>query len=251
MATKTTLTLEQQELADTVDEHIVNLGKLRERLKNYSLGSCFIRQYKNFSLATNKQELMTEKSNLGFPVKYKVVYVSPQGVPYLRRLTANGHPMGDAFLPPEALVLRELSYVARGEKSARGREPTEVFTPDPDQLDAILLQQEFDPTEKQREKTKLFNEVKKHNKGITVPTGYDQYHAIANFFKSKQPGDKFWTSPDKQFVIQSVSKTPKEYIVRCTDHNQKTVTFRFKDFVYKRLYSAQPRSFARETSDGL
>jgi hypothetical protein len=183
---------------------------------------------------------------MGFPVKYKVVFVSEVGIPYLRKLTAAGNPTGEVHIPPEAEAIYALKRTVSNPVNAYGV-LKQRFTPDPDQLDSILLQTEFDPMEQHAEKSKLFNDINKHNKNAQVPTDYTSFNKIGDFFKSKQPGDKFWTSPEKQFVVQSVVKQGKEWRITATDMNQKTVTFNFSYFMHKRLYKEQPRSFSKES----
>lgn len=119
--------------------------------------------------------------------------------------------------------------------------------PDPEQLDSILLQQEFDPMAQHAEKSKLFNDINRHNKAVQIPTGYNCYQKILDYFKTRNPGDKFWTSPEKQYVIQSVIKQGKQWTITTTDMNQATVEFCVANFLHKRLYSDQPRSFAKES----
>mgnify|MGYP006921345761 CR=1 FL=1 len=237
------LTNEQFEKVEELDSVIEGVQNLKEKLAHYQLNSVYLFERIDYF---NPKNTWVEKTHTGFPTKYKVVYISKTGVPYLRRISVAGNPVGNAFIPPEALAIQALTNVTKNETLLSGNSIVARFIPDPEQLDAILLQEEFDPMEQHRKKSQLFNEINKHNKSISVRTGSD-YNSIATFFKNLQPGDKFWTSVEKQFVIQSIVKVNREYVITCTDHNQATVEFRFKDFMYKRLYSAQPRSFRKET----
>lgn len=235
------LTTEQLKKAKELDKIIEGLSKLKEKLGHYQLNGVYIFEH----TYANYPSVVT-KTSMGFPKKFKVVYISESGIPFLRALSVAGNPVGDAMIPPEAVSVQALFAVNEKEQKLNNQPVHGRFLPDPEQLDSILLQHEFDPMEAHREKSKLFNEINKHNKSVAVDTG-NNYTSIANFFKSKKTGDKFWTSPDKQYVIQSVVKVNREYIITCTDINQATVEYRFSDFFYKRLYSERPRSFHKET----
>jgi hypothetical protein len=211
---------------------------LKDGLAGYKLNDVYVLEEWN---EYDPKIIFVQKTYMDLPVKYKVVYISPQGVPHLRQITIAGKPTGDVIFPPEIAILRLMRMMRLNDKICFR------FAPDPEQLDAILLEQEFDPMEQQRTKSKLFNEINKHNKRVQIPTDYCHYDEISKFFKTRKSGDKFWTSPDKQFVIQSVTKIGKEWIIDATNMNQTTLTFDFRFFWNKRLYKEQPRSFVKES----
>lgn len=239
------LTTEQQDKLDELDSIIEGLRDLKNKLGQYKLDQVYILERLD---PFNPKASYVDKTYTGFPVKYKVVYISKTGIPVLRRISIAGNPTGDCIIPPEALALQALNSVTKNETLLNGTPSLARLVSDPEQLDSILLQEDFDPVEQHRKKSQLFNEINKHNKSIAVRTS-NNYNNIANFFKSKKPGDKFWTSIDKQFVIQSVTKVNREYVISCIDNNSQIVNFAFKDFMYSRLYSAQPRSFKKESGN--
>lgn len=244
---KESLTPEQLKEAKQLDKTIRSLSEIREDLKQYKLDDIYILE--NWD-ATNPKAVWFEKTHMGFPVKYRVVFISDTGIPYLRKLTAAGNPTGEALVPPEATAihaLRRQHSTMLNITAMNNALFSQRFAPDPEQLDAILLQQEFDPMAQHAEKSKLFNDINRHNKNVQVPTDYNNYQKIADFFKTRKAGDKFWTSPDKQFVVQSVIKQGKQWIITTTDMNQATATFNISSFLHKRLYKEQPRSFAKES----
>jgi hypothetical protein len=111
------------------------------------------------------------------------------------------------------------------------------------------LQTEFNPTADHKDKLKMFTDINKHNKRVAIKTSHPSgYQNISNFFKSKQPGDKFWTGVDNIFVIQSVQKVGREWVIKTTDKNQQTQEFNMSSFLWRRLYKEQPRSFKRESN---
>ncbi len=244
---KESLTHSQLLAAKELDKTLKSLTSIRDQLSHYKLGDIFILEEWYIH---NPKIFWVNKTHMGFPTKYKVVFISSEGIPYLRKITTTGNPTGNCLLPPEAKVLRCLEKFVEGDNTnsiSFANSVYQRFVPDPEQLDSILLQQEFDPMAQHRDKSKLYNEINKHNKKALVPTSLLHPQSVANFFKSRQPGDRFWTSPNKQYVIQSVTKVWKEYEITCTDMNSVTVTFNFRDFYNKRLYKEQPRSFCQES----
>lgn len=243
---KENLTAAQLQEAKQLDKIIKQLANIKETFSQYKLDDFYILE--EFDKRDPKN-VHVEKTHMGFPVKFKVVYISPEGVPHLRKLTVAGNPTGEAVLPPEAAQLNFLRRLGQVNSNSMVDDViVQRFVPDPEHMDAIILQNEFDPMELHREKSKLFNDINRHNKRVAVPTGYNAFNKIGDFFKSKQPGDKFWTAPGKQFVIQSVIKQGREWEITCTDMNQATVTFNFSHFQHKRLYREEPRSFRQEAA---
>ncbi len=239
---KETLTPAQMIAANNLDKTIKNLSNIGEILKQYKLGDIFIlEEWDHY----NPKNVVVQETTLGFPKKFQVVYISAVGIPYLRQLTAKGNPTGETLVPPESAALNTLKNFYN---PALGNNINWRFTPDPEQMDAILLQTEFDPMAQQKEKSKLYNEINKHNKNVAIPTGWNDFNKIADFFKNLNPGDKFWTAPDKQYVIQSITKPGREYEIKCTDQNQKEVVFNISHFQFRRLYKEQPRSFSKEAA---
>jgi hypothetical protein len=174
-----------------------------------------------------------EKGAMNEPNKYKVVYVSPEGIPFLQQLTVGNKPAGEWILPPEADFLRHvypISYRADW-----------CFEPDPAQLDAIMLQQEYDPMKEHGDKLQLLTEINKHNKLAAVSTTYT--NDILKFFKTLRPGDKFWTGVDKQYVIRSPIVNNKRFVTVINPDQQEDTLNIYK---FRRLYRKRPRSFSRE-----
>lgn len=245
MTTTSELSPTQLKEAKTLDDAIRALLNFKESLKDFRLGDVYVLEIHS---EFDKNDVSIYKNSMGVPVKYKVVYISEEGVPHLRKLNARGKTIGDIYLPYKAYELA--TRVGAGPLYSYAYvDPYMKFVPDPDQLDAILLQQEFNPTAAQSEKQKLFSEINKHNKKITIHTGWSSgLPNISNYFKSLKPGDKFWMGFDKVFVFQSLTKTKKEWQITAVDNMQKTHTFNFSYFQNKRLYREAPRSFTKEAA---
>jgi hypothetical protein len=237
---KETLTAEQLRQAKDLDKTLKSLTNIKDALKNYKVGDIYIIE----EWWDDPKNTSVVETTMGFPKKYMVCHISSEGIPYLRQITGKGNPTGDTFLPPEAEAINVLRQYGHN-----GRLDNWRFTPDPEQMDSILLQTEFDPMEQHREKSKLYNQINKHNKSIAVQSSWTNgWKEVAAFFKARVAGDKFWTSPEKQYVIQSVAKVGKQYVITATDMNNATVTFGFSNFHGKRLYKEQPRSFKKEST---
>jgi hypothetical protein len=241
---KDDLTSEQRTEADHVDNIIEQLSNLKDLFKDYKLGDFYILE--KFD-PLNPKTKWVENTHTGSPVKYKVVYITKSGIPYFRQITRTGNTTGPALTPRE-LNISALAMVGRSFNPINHGALSQRFVQDPDQLNAILLQEEFDPMAEHAEKSRLFNEINKHNKEAMIPTGWSNLEDIKKFFKSLNPGDKFWTSPEKQYIIQSVVKQGREYVITATDINKATKTFGFSHFQHKRLYKAQPRSYKKEST---
>lgn len=237
---KESLSQTQLNEAKALDKALRRLANIKDELKDYRLGDVFVLK----EHIGDTDSGIVHETHMGFPTKFRVVYISPEGIPYLRKLTSSGNPTGESYIPPEAIAVNALRRLGR---LGPLNNVNHRFMPDPEQLDCILLQQEFDPMAQHRDKSKLFNKINKHNKNIQIPTDHQSYNKIADFFKSRQSGDKFWTSPDKQYVVQSVVKQGKQWLITATDVNQATVTFNISSFLCKRLYKEQPRSFTKES----
>jgi hypothetical protein len=237
---KVSLEPEQLRAAKDLDKALRNLTKVRDTLKDYKLGEIYVLQQ---WYPEEPEKTIYHETSMGFPAKFQVVHISDEGIPYLRKLTSAGNPAGEAYIPPEAVAVKAIQRFGGANIPVH-----EKFVPDPEQMDSILLQTEFDPMAQHREISKLYNEINKHNKNVSVSSSWQSsWKDVSDYFKSRQPGDKFWTSPDKQYVIQSVAKVGREYVITCSDWNKMTVTFGFGNFHGKRLYKEQPRSFKKES----
>lgn len=91
---KESLTPSQMAAAKALDEMLKKLAHLKVDMANYKLGDTYILE--EWNKLTPKQ-VHVHKTHMGFPVKYRVVYVSPEGVPHLRKLTSAGNPTGEAL----------------------------------------------------------------------------------------------------------------------------------------------------------
>ncbi len=225
--------LAQQQLIDNIDAHIRQTIAVKDICSSYKLGNIYVIErgsYKDI-----------ERNHLGEPCKYQVILISPMGIPFLQRLSSTGKPAGGEILvPSEVDGLRYLRLGHIADTSWR-------FIQDPDQLDAILLQQEYDPMRQYKEKLRLKSEIDKYNKSILVPTSYYNSKVYLSFFKSLKQGDKFWTSVERQYIVyEPASKRHNKWAFTLLDLNQQQQKYLLIDFANKRVYKDRPRSFVKE-----
>lgn len=230
MSTDPELTAAEQQWVANVDAHIDQITKLKESGAAYKVGDIYIIEYNDGHIDLN---------SLGESPKYKVVAVSKHGVPFLKRMSSRGGLTGPATIIHTASSLQFLTYGTYNNTSWK-------FVPDPDQLDAIMLEEEYDPMKNHNEKLQLQREILDHNKLASVNTKYDGDYI--DFLKGLKVGDKIWTSVDKQFVVHTAAAVRGKlgWSMTLIDMDQKEVVVPLKSFSYKRLYRTQPRSFAKE-----
>lgn len=231
MSTPSNLSTEHQEWVKGIDASIRSILSFKEKCEIYKLGDVCVTRHDNGYV---------EKNSTGEPMKYQVVHISPLGIPYLQRLTATGKTSGDLYLPPEIDHIRSLH--------TSSYKPTWQFVQDPAQLDAIMLQQEYAPMKEHKEKLRLQSEINKHNKAITIPTGYFDKAIFFQFLKGLKPGDKFWMGIDKQFVVHQSAflKHKNQWTITVINPDQQQKELSLESFSDKRLYKAQPRSYSKE-----
>lgn len=240
------LSQDQIKMVNDLDRALKAMKNVHNEFKDFKLGDVYVQEEWP---AWNPKQVTLSKNHMGFPYKWKVVHISKEGIPYLRQLNSNGKPTGGIEIPKHSKVtwLAQAFYINQGQQSQHPPETTR-FVLDPEALDSILLQQEYEPMANHKEKLKLFNEINRHNKKVQIKTDYNHYPKIAEFFKSLKPGDTFWTSPEKGYVLQGLTKVGREYEILTKDLNGAEKKFKFSSFNCRRLYSAQPRSFSKESA---
>lgn len=100
---KESLTPEQLKEAKRLDKVIKSLASISEDLKQYKLDDVYLLESWD---GVDTKNAWVEKTHMGFPVKYQVVFISDVGIPYLRKLTSAGNPTGEALIPPEAKAIQ-------------------------------------------------------------------------------------------------------------------------------------------------
>jgi hypothetical protein len=134
------------------------------------------------------------------------------------------------------------------------------FSLDSDYADAILLDDDYDPSNLHRSKKDIWKAVTEHNKACKVKTRDIQ--DVATFFKEVGAGDMLWTSNVTYFIVQAMkTMTPQAFnsVARwrlrttCKQSSMPVLTVKDKKgkifdispdfFHHKALYKERPRTY--------
>lgn len=240
------MTQKQLLAATLVDKVYERIKQIDSELEHYKLGDVYILEY----MATQWDPTVSYEtvSHLGTNAKYKCVHVSSAGIPFFRKLNAGGKPTGMAFTPNVVENLTgTVNYDAWDNDDWQLLDDYQRFVPDPDQLNAILLDEEYNPNGEASVKAKLFNEINRYNKSITIKTnGWNGNPQLRDFMQALKPGDTFYMGKAKAYVVQSTHIGRPAWTVTAKDQSGKEVVFDMNGLSYKRLYKSKPRSFADE-----
>lgn len=196
---------------------------------------------------TGQKVLMT--NSYGTPIKFRIVHVDANGMPYAKEINSSGDPRGDI-----------INLVDTDEFSGT----RVIFEHDPHFLDAIILstESEYDPTENQRKKKQNREDIIQHNTKAKVNTL--ELKSLIDLFATMVVGQTWWFSTKNYMHVIDLRVTSGRTIghgmlyrgfkhvfeidVRLSNGNTKT--YHPHDFLNKNLYSKQPRSY-KELSDSI
>ncbi len=197
-----------------------------------------------------RNEMVQQKNSYGAPIKFKVVYCSKHGIPFVKRVNKKGEPVGRLFSCMGAL---HTDYFHKpGQKFE--------FSLDPDYADSILLQDEYDPAQLHKSKKDIWKTVTDHNKAHKIKTRH--MNDVIAFVSTVKVGDMLWTSRTGYFLVQNIAiKSPRDFNATAK-HIDRThlklatiVVLTIKDkkgtvkdvapnfFYWKALYRERPRTY--------
>ncbi|CAM6003916.1 unnamed protein product [Sphagnum balticum] len=201
-------------------------------------------------LGDHNGNMVIQKNSYGAPVKYKVVHSSKHGIPFIKRVSKKGTPVGKLFSCIGGLETD--NFRSPGQKFE--------FTLDPDFADSILLADEYDPANLHRSKKDIWKAVTDHNKANKIKT--HEMKDVVAFFRTINVGDTLWTSNISFFLVQDKkTMSPKDFNTKAKWKDQTryrgpfvtVITVRDKsgkvrdicpDFFHqKALYRERPRSY--------
>lgn len=183
---KPSITPEEKSRIDDQDKSIRETLDSLERAKQFKVGDFLILWW---SGGENRWNL--DKNSYGAPNKYQVVYVTESGIPWMKKINANGTPIGEIMSGVGDI---DDGYLDNG-TGAR-------WELDPDYADSLLLQDEYNPAQLHDNRKVLWKEVTEHNKLYKVPT--QEIPQIVDFFKTLKAGDIIWTSNISHLVVQDI-----------------------------------------------
>ena len=131
-----------------------------------------------------------QKNSYGAPIKYKCVYTSKHGIPFVKRINKKGNPTGKIYSCMGGLETDDYD---------NNSQPFE-FTLDPDYADSILLQDGYDPVQLHKSKKDIWKSVTEHNKSVKIPTW--EMKEVTKFFGDVVIGDTVWTSNVSFYLVQ-------------------------------------------------
>lgn len=195
---KLVITPEDQEAINDFECYYEQEEKLFEKARQFSIDDYLIlygdlEGSGRMTLAINAYQA---------PLKFKVVYVSKSGLPFIKRLNKSGNPIGNIMSCTNSL---------ENDDHTTHYDNFE-FALDPDYVDSILLANKYDPTQIHRLRKETWKSVTDHNKASKVKT--NTIKDVIDFFNTVTVGDTIWTSNKNYYSIQS------KRTVNTTAHNQ-------------------------------
>jgi hypothetical protein len=240
----TKLTYEDQAFVDNFDKQFKSIIDTLEKAKQFKLDDYLV-----LYVSDARGVMQLKNNSYGAPVKYKVVYVNSNGIPFIKQVNKKGNPIGNIF-----------SCVGSREDTFRSMEQTFEFMLDPDFADSILLQDQYDPAHLHRSKKDIWKAVTEHNKACKVPT--HQFKDVLDFVRSVNVGDTVWTSNISYFLIQdkkalspvdfnktaksqfrTSSRGPFVTVLTLRDKKGKIKVVPPDFFCYKAIYRERPRTY--------
>lgn len=189
-------------------------------------------------------------NSYGAPVKYKVVHSSKHGVPFIKKVSKKGDPIGGLLTCMGSLETDE--YRMSGQKFN--------FELDPDYADSLLLQDQYDPSTLHKSKKDIWKSVTEHNKAYRIKT-WDLKDVVA-YFNTINIGDMLWTSNTGSYFVQDKKvMSAKDFndkaswknrtsmkgllltVLSIRDKNGKVRDITADFFQGKALYKERPRSY--------
>lgn len=187
-------------------------------------------------------------NSYGAPAKYKVVYTSKHGIPFIKQVNANGNPIGPLF-----------SILGADDDNYRHHGQNFEFELDPDYADSILLEDEYDPATIHRNRKEQWKAVTAHNKACKIKT--QETKDVVTFFKTVEIGHTLWTSALSHYLVQNKTtmssgawnaQAKETYktglrgnvdVFTIIDKKGKTLIVTADHFRFKALYKERPRSY--------
>ena len=216
-----------------------------ERAKRFKVGDyliLYIWDYHNVkSLQVN---------SYGAPIKYKVVYTSKHGIPFVKLVNSKGTPHGTLF----TVLGTEADDV-----SFRRHAINFEFDLDPDYADSIILQDEYDPAVLHKNRKDIWKAVTQHNKNAKIST--HDIKDVITFIKTVQVGNTLWTSALSHYLVQGKTsmstgawnaQAKENYktrlrgtvdVLTILDRKGKVINVTADFFHWKALYKERPRSY--------
>jgi len=182
---KIALTFEDHNIIREFDDKFGAGLEAWEKAKQLQVGDFLI-----LHLDDGLGKMILQRNSYGAPVKYKVVHSSKHGVPFIKKVSKKGTPVGKLYTCMGSLDTDD--YRMPGQKFQ--------FELDPDYADSILLEDQYDPSQLHKSKKDIWKAVTDHNKANKVKT--NEVKDAISFFHTVNIGDVIWTSNVGSYFVQ-------------------------------------------------
>jgi hypothetical protein len=226
---------------ETMEEEL-RISKI-EKAKTFKIGDYLIlSEYDELTKITK-----VEFNSYGVPSKFKVVFVSSAGFPYVKRINSKSNPVGELI----SIVTGEGYFGEMEFSNCR-------WDLDPDYADSIILQDEegYDPAGQSKLKRDIYKQITAYNRQCKVNT--KTMLDVDLFLKTLIVHQPLWVSFKTKHTVVAIRQEPYSKskhmwnqrtksgfvtTVTLADHKGKEKTINAMDFVGKALYCKQPRSY--------
>lgn len=212
-----------------------------ETVKCFKLDDIVIATDDVYNYAKGKVEQRVLKNSYGLPIKFKVVHVDDNGLPYIKELNKSGKPAG---------ILKPMVRYERDNFGGIYANPMYNFIIDPDYADAIILDDvaNFNPSDAHSIKAALRTEIVNHNKSCKLK--FKNRQEVIAYMKGLAPNTVIWRSSTSfwTFINTKINNPKRGWLsdieYEFQDSKGATVYKNPSELVSCNMYSAQPRSFS-------
>lgn len=221
-----------------------------EKARRFKLNDILFRRWYDGTLCKNSYG----------PIKYKVVHVDKNGMPYAKEMTSAGNPRGELISIYNHYVMLIEDHI--GYPAVLSMEE-DIFSHDPHYIEHIIIAEEgenYDPAEASRKKKILREEIIKHNKDnkIALHETKDAIEALNRM----EIDQVYWLSNKTYFTVNKIETDstikhcgyPRGMLqarkITVTKSNGEVLQLMPHDLWRTNLYLSQPRSY-KELSDTI
>lgn len=239
------ITFQDAKLIKNNEHAMSSITKRLEKLSKFNVGDYLIAFH---TYHDGQRAAVT--SSYGVPVKYKVLHIDANKIPYVKALNQNGQPTGD-IMP---LMGVNENDVWRG-RNLHSRDFD--FELDPGFVDSVIFeaQDNYDPTEQQRMVASLRKEIIAHNAAHKIKS--NDVMDLVTVVENMAVGEIYWFSNKNGMSISAKGWEPWRKGMRYTGYRKKLKAVPYVDVIlsngnrerymphnlYRRnIYKAQPRT---------
>ena len=229
------------------DINQLDIGVIREEEEHFDQVITAIEASKKFKLndylisfRRQKEPRKPVTNSYGATVKYKVVFVDKNGIPYIKLLSKNNKVTGEIMCLVDQVM-------------ESGHAMGLYFSVDPEYVDSIIFGDtvDYDAAVSNRDKAALHKQITEHNKSLCIRLNSQQ--RVSKFIKEHaQVGKQLWRSSVNCWTVVDVAtntnnlgydKYKEKFVIKVSTSGQKELLLTKNDLLGKVLYKQQPRSY--------